>query len=684
MRRGVTSAQRLRRYSGAPRVPILRSAAGVSHQSVANESVSHYRLLETLGEGATAVVYRAEDMALGREVALKFLTPASCSDYGRIARFQHEARTIASLNHPNICTIHEIGEHEGRHYIAMELLDGEALSRSIGTRPMATAQLIDLAAQIADGLDAAHAEGIVHRDLKPANIHVTRRDHVKLLDFGLAVLVPRKSARDLPAMPPLALTGGTAPYMSPEQVQGENLDPRTDIFSLGVIMYEMATARRPFVAGTPADVMDAILHEVPVPIHEITPTVPADLVRIVDKALEKDRKLRYQTASDLRADLQRLKRDAESSTTVAARTRAMAARRAPGSWLGPRMTMAAAAVAVWGGVVVAVYVADDRLTEAQVIETLPAQTAQTSRSDIALVPAPGPKLSPPARSAKPLAAVPAAIQSAPAAPPPAVVAPAPSVEAPSPAIVAAEEPVTDVVGADLLIAREKIGLKLYDQALETLHRVAANHGNGHRAVEAYFLIASIHEARGKTEDAMSTYLEIATRHSDDPRAPEALYGMAESMLKSRRRDKDTEARRILTEVVRRYPKSSFAPLALMARAKVEERLDLHERDPLLQASAPSALTTYREIVDRYAWSASAASAMWNLAHAYLDAKQYHLAAATFEAMANRDGERRDEAWFAAGDVYEKHLADRARARNAYGQVRAASDRYAEAQKRLKK
>jgi TolA-binding protein/tRNA A-37 threonylcarbamoyl transferase component Bud32 len=648
---------------------------------VANESVSHYRLLETLGEGATAVVYRAEDMALGREVALKFLTPASCSDYGRVARFQHEARTIASLNHPNICTVHEIGEHDGRHYIAMELLDGEALSRSIGTRPMATAQLIDLAAQIADGLDAAHAEGIVHRDLKPANIHVTRRDHVKLLDFGLAVLVPRKSARDLPAMPPLGLTGGTAPYMSPEQVQGENLDPRTDIFSLGVIMYEMATARRPFVAATPADVMDAILHEVPVPIHEITPTVPADLVRIVDKALEKDRKLRYQTASDLRADLQRLKRDAESSTTVAARTRAMAARRSQRSWLSPRMTMAAAAVAVWGGVVLTVYVVDERLTEAQVIEPRPVQTA---RADIALVPAPAPALTRPARVAKPAAARPAAIPSAPDATPPAVVAPAPSVEAPAPPIVAADEPVADVVGADLLLAREKIGLKLYDQALETLHRVAADHGNGHRAVEAYFLIASIHEARGKTEDAMSTYLEIASRHSDDPRAPEALYGMAESMLKSRRRDKDIEARRILTEVVRRYPKSSYAPLALMTRAKVEERLGLHERDPLLQTSTPSSLATYREIVDRYAWSASAASAMWNLAHAYLDAKQYHLAAATFEAMADRDGERRDEAWFAAGEVYEKHLADRARARNAYSQVRAASDQYAEAQKRLKK
>src|SRR5690242_12342288 len=185
------------------------------------ESVSHYRVLDKLGEGGTAVVYRAEDLALGREVALKFLSAEYSADYGRIARFQHEARTIASLNHPNICTIYEIGDHEGRHFIAMELLDGAALARAISGRPIDSYRVIELSIEIADALAAAHAAGIVHRDLKPANIFVTKSERVKLLDFGLAVVVPPQPPGEPAAMQPLGLTGGTVPYMSPEQVQGD-------------------------------------------------------------------------------------------------------------------------------------------------------------------------------------------------------------------------------------------------------------------------------------------------------------------------------------------------------------------------------------------------------------------------------------------------------------------------------
>src|SRR6516162_7924870 len=229
------------------------------------ESVSHYRVLDKLGEGGTAVVYRAEDLALGRLVALKFLSAGFSADYGRIARFQHEARTIASLNHPNICTIYEIGEHEGRHFIAMELLEGEVLSRALTGRPLESYRVVELAIEIADALAAAHAEGIVHRDLKPANIFITKADRVKLLDFGLAFLVrPQTPGQPASAMPPLGLTGGTVPYMSPEQVQGEALDARTDLFSLGVVMYELLTCRRPFIGTTGEDVKDAILHESPI------------------------------------------------------------------------------------------------------------------------------------------------------------------------------------------------------------------------------------------------------------------------------------------------------------------------------------------------------------------------------------------------------------------------------------
>src|SRR5438270_557086 len=206
------------------------------------KTVSHYHVREPLGEGGTSIVYRAEDLALQRDVVLKFLS-TQASDYGSVARFQHEARTASSLNHPNICTIYEIGEHEGRHFLAMELLDGEVLSRAISGRPLDVSRVVDLATQIADALDAAHAQGIVHRDLKPANIFVTRRGQVKLLDFGLAVLLPRRTAARGATAPSSSSTGGTVPYMSPEQARADELDHRTDLFSFGTVLYEMATGR---------------------------------------------------------------------------------------------------------------------------------------------------------------------------------------------------------------------------------------------------------------------------------------------------------------------------------------------------------------------------------------------------------------------------------------------------------
>jgi TolA-binding protein len=646
-----------------------------------SDSVSHYRVLDKLGEGGTAAVYRAEDLALGREVALKFLALDSSTDYGRIARFQHEARTIAGLNHPNICTIYEIGEHEGRHFIAMELLDGEPLSRLIGQRPLATPQLIDLAAQIADGLDAAHTEGIVHRDLKPANIFVTSRERAKLLDFGLAVLAPRKADADSPHAPRAALTGGTVPYMSPEQIRGETLDRRTDVFSLGVVIYEMATGRRPFVGATPAELMNATLHEAPLPLAEIVQGASPELARIIDKALEKDRKLRYQTASDLRADLLRLKRDLESVTAIAVRER-MAVSTTARAVRGPRASLA---LVIAGAAVVG--------SLALMLRNFPGERARASAAPEANgidtdLPLPAtPRIDRPAARVADSASVrPAAPQprEQPVAPPPtpAEAGPPPAALARAPEPVATADSRAEIAAADLQVARQKIDLKLYDQALETLHRVAADHENGHQAVEAYFLIAAIHGAQGDTEDEKSTYLEIASRHPDDARAPEALYGMAQAMLKSNRRDRDAEARRILTELVRRYPMSVSAPLALMTRAKLEERLNLYERDEELMTSVPSSLITYREIAEHYPWSPSAATATWKLGHAYLDAKRFDLAAATFERLAERGGERQDEAWFIAGETYEKRLNNTPRAERAYRKVRPSSARYREAQKRL--
>ena len=631
------------------------------------DSVSHYRVLDKLGEGGTAVVYRAEDLALGREVALKFLSADCSADYGRIARFQHEARTIASLNHPNICTIYEIGEHDGRHFIAMELLDGTALSRAVGGRPMESYRAIELAIEIADALAAAHAEGIVHRDVKPANIFVTTSERVKLLDFGLAVLVPTHTAgQPASAIPSLGLTGGTIPYMSPEQVQGEALDARTDLFSLGVVMYELLTSRRPFIGTTGADVKEAILHESPVPTHDLNPSIPIELVRIVDKSLEKNRKLRYQTASDLRADLQRLKRDLDSSSSVSP-----ASERAKRAAIGPPVRTARAPIAAMaGGLVIA----------AGVVFAVKNRSASAPVNDVSAVRSSGADITLPAERI--------VADSAASRPTPPPVKEASSKEPAARAAIETHHTSTvetpnASVETDLRIARQKIDLKLYDQALETLRRITDGGAGQRQAVDAYFLIASIHDSRGRIEDAMSTYLEIASRYPEDPRAPEARYEMAESILKSKRPDRDAEARRMLTDIVQRTPSSPWAPRALMARAELEVRRELYARDEVLGGSAPAALVTYREVTQQYHSDPAAALATWKLAEGYASLKRFDLAVAAYEAL-GEDDERRDEAWFAAGELYERRLKDPARATVAYGRVRSTSSRYAEAQKRLQK
>ena len=714
--------------------------------------ISHYRVIEQIGAGGMGVVYRAEDTRLGRPLVLKFLPPALSRDPMALERFEREARTASSMNHPGICTVYDIGEWEGQRYIAMEHLEGQPLDRFIGGKPVALSMLLDLAVQITDAIELAHSEGILHRDLKPANIFITKRGHAKVLDFGLAKLAagdPGASALDATAqtlaahvLTTVGVAVGTVAYMSPEQARGEDLDTRSDLFSLGVVLHEMATGRQAFSGPTAAVVFDAILNRTPPPIVSVNPEVPFELERIIDKAIEKDRLLRYQHAADLKSDLARLKRDRESgrvsigglsearsgvrpaanagsgsvfevagtaAASSAVPAAASSAAAIPAPVVAPesqpvpapakakksnRTAIAAAVVGVLAvGGVAAGYVLTRPAVEPSAPVTQSSAPAAAPESVVPPVAEPKPAAAPtavpsPVAAAPPQATTPAAVaKPTPAAtprapaPPTAVAASRTSPAAAStPAPRPADEP--DPVARAVEAARPAMDSGQFDAALTGLQSALGARPSSPSAAQARLLIARIYDRQGRTDAALAAYADLRATYPKDPASADALLRMANLVQQTRRPDRNKAARSYLDEIVANFSTTNVASLALAQRAVIEERENAKVTDPVLQRVVPAALVSYRQLIEAYPQSAPAEAAFIRLARYYDDMKRYDLQAQALTGLGSYFPQTRHDAWWEAGEVFERRLRDVAKAKDAYSRVPTTSRRYRDAQKKL--
>jgi serine/threonine protein kinase/TolA-binding protein len=726
--------------------------------SLVGQSLGHYKILDQLGAGGMGVVYRAQDTKLGRQVALKVLPTGNTATDESVERFRREARTASSLNHPNICTIYGFDEHHGQLYLAMELLDGEPLDRRLSGRPLDLRHMLDIATQVADALDAAHAEGILHRDVKPANIFLTRRGPVKVLDFGLAKLSPeyRRRSGQLDAKnethvpehftSAVGTTVGTIAYMSPEQARGDDVDPRTDLFSFGVVLYEMCTGRQSFPGHTTAVVFDGILNRDPVPPSTLNAMLPPELDRIISKALEKDRGLRYQTAADIGADLKRLRRDSgskagimpapssvaspmEAATVVINSTATQvgapsgisnaptvasvspsaagsdpsavirAAAKTPWFWGAGAAVVAIAAVAAGIGAYFASRGGDPAPVQQAaapppVTAPAPPPPADTTQA-AATQPAPATPPPQPAETAAP----PATKATVPGQPgsntqkPAAAASGTSATGAKPPAKTATVGAVPTPVSRDseaaqrLEVAKAKIANNLNDQALTDLRQIIIEYPQSAAAAEAAFLAADIHEKVGRQDDAMAAFVEFESRFARDRRAPESKLRRAQILSRRTQPAALMQARELYGEVARDYAGTPHAQIALQQKLRMEtQQKNLRVVDPVMKIQVPAVIPTLRQIIEQFPDSPQAMAARTRLAAMLEDMDRHQEAAAMLEELGERAGASGNpgEVFFRLGEIYERRLKDPVRAKDAYAKVPQGSPRYNEAQRRLKR
>jgi serine/threonine protein kinase/TolA-binding protein len=726
--------------------------------TLVGQTLGHYKILDQLGAGGMGIVYRAQDTKLGRQVALKVLPTGNTSGDEAVERFRREARTASALNHPNICTIYGFDEHGGQLYLAMELLDGEPLDRRLSGRPLELRNMLDIATQVADALDAAHAEGILHRDVKPGNIFLTRRGPVKVLDFGLAKLSPeyrRRSGRiearnnETQQIVPehftsaVGTTVGTIAYMSPEQARGDDVDPRTDLFSFGVVLYEMCTGRQSFPGHTTAVVFDGILNRDPVPPSTLNAMLPPELDRIISKALEKDRGLRYQTAADIGADLKRLRRDSASKagivtagsgakspmdaatvvinsteTQVGARsgissapTVASVSPSTAGSDASAVIRAAAKTPWFWGAGAAVVAIAAIAAGIGAYFASRDGGRAPVQQA--AAPPVTSPATPPPAETTPPAGSQPPPVTVAPPAATQPVapttkaggqVAPGSSTQKPAPvagtSAAGTKLPAKSPVGAvptpvsrdsdaaqRLEVAKAKIANNLNEQALNDLRQIIIDFPQSAAAAEAAFLSADIHEKTGNANEAMAAFVEFESRFARDRRAPESKLRRAQILSRRGQPTDLMQARELYADVARDHPSTGHAQIALQQKLRLEtSQKNLRAIDPVMKIQVPAVILTLREIIAQFPDSAQAMAARMRLATMLEDMDRHKEAAEMFEELGARAGAGSNpgDVFFRLGELYERRLKDPARAKDAYAKVPPNSSRYNEAQRRLKR